>query len=501
MNANDIKNVVIVGGGTAGWMAAAMLSKSLGNLVNIKLVESDQIGTIGVGEATIPPIQFFNAHLGFDEDDFLKKTKSTIKLGIEFQNWGNPGEKYMHAFGPIGRNVGIMPFHLVWLKCMKDGTAKDISQYSFNSMAAYANKFTRITNIPNTPLEGLSHAYHFDAGLYAQYIRSFCEKWGVKRVEGKITKTNLRPADGFIESVTLESGETIEGDLFVDCSGIRALLIEQALETGYEDWTHWLPCNRALAVPCSNDSPMRPYTQSIAHGAGWQWRIPLQHRTGNGHVYCSDHISDDEATSILLDNLEGEPLKDPMLIKFTTGRRKKIWNKNCISLGLSSGFMEPLESTSIHLIQVGVSNLLKYFPSKSNMATNCEQFNRRMIFEYETIRDFIILHYSQTEREDTPFWKMCKEMDIPESLKLRMDAFEQAGHLYRLDNECFTESSWLQVMLGQGLTPKEFNPIADSITSEEAADYLENLNTIFTNAVTKLPSHKEFISQFNIPTK
>lgn len=502
MSDNDIKNVIIVGGGTAGWMAASMLSKSLGKLVNITLIESDAIGTIGVGEATIPPIHFFNNHLGLNEDDFLKETKATIKLGIEFENWGNIGDNYMHAFGPVGRNVGIMPFHLAWLKCLKEGTAKELAQYSFNNMAANANKFTRITSIPNTPLDGLAYAYHFDAGLYAQYIRKFSEKWGVKRTEGKIIKTNLRPTDGFIESVTLESGETIEGDLFIDCSGIGALLIEQALETGYEDWTHWLPCDRALAVPCSNDnSPMRPYTQSIAHGAGWQWRIPLQHRTGNGHVYCSEHMSQDEATSILLSNLEGEPLKDPMLIKFTTGRRKKVWNKNCVSLGLSSGFMEPLESTSIHLIQVGVTNLLKHFPTKTNMAANCEQYNRRIIFEYEAIRDFIILHYKQTEREDTPFWKMCKEMEIPESLRYRMDIFKRAGHLYRLDNECFTEVSWLQVMIGQGLIPEEFNPIANSITSAESADYLANLNKIFTGAVEKLPSHKDFIAQLQTPTK
>ncbi len=495
MSENDIKKVVIVGGGTAGWMAASMLLKSMGGLLEIKLIESDAISTIGVGEATIPPIHFFNNHLGLDEAEFLKSTKASIKLAIEFHNWGNVGDKYMHGFGPIGRKVGIMPFHLIWMKCLSEGTAKDISQYSFNNMAAAADKFARMKNIPNTPLDGLVYAYHFDAGLYAQHLRRFSEDLGVERVEGKIIDTTLRDEDGHIESVTTENGDTIEGDLFIDCSGMRALLIEQALKTGYEDWTHWLPCDRALTVPSSNEgAKIRPYTQSIAHSVGWQWRIPLQHRTGNGHVYSSKHMSQDEATSILLDNLEGEPLKDPMPIKFTTGRRKKSWNKNCISLGLSSGFMEPLESTSIHLIQIGVTNLLKHFPSKSSVEANSVVYNRRMQFEYETIRDFIILHYKQTNREDTPFWKMCKEMEIPNSLQCRIDDFKNTGHLNRLDNELFTEVGWLQVMIGQGLIPQDFNQMAHTIGTDEAKDYLANLNKIFTQAVHKLPTHERFLA-------
>jgi len=496
MSEGRIKDVVIVGGGTAGWMAAAMLSKMLGKQLNIRLIESDMIGTVRVGEATIPPIQAFNNFLGIDENDFLLQTKSTIKLGIEFQDWGKLGDSYMHGFGFVGRKLGMTPFHHIWLRCLKEGTTRDLLDYSFNNMAARAGKFTRINKIEGTPLDGLAYAYHFDAGLYAQYLRKYCEQGGVTRIEGKITNTSLRSEDGFIESVSLENGETICGDLFIDCSGFKGILIEEALDTGFEDWSHWLPCDRAIALPCSNDgSAFRPYTQSIAHKAGWQWRIPLQHRTGNGHVFCSDYMSEDEATQILLSNIEGEALKDPMTVKFTAGRRKKHWNKNCITLGLSSGFIEPLESTSIHLIQTGVINLIKHFPSLDFNDVNREVYNRRMAFEYEAIRDFIILHYHLNARDDSPFWTMCREMDVPETLKRRMEIFKQTAHLYRQDDELFTEIGWLQVMIGQGLIPDDYSPIADNVPSRDVAEYLHNLNLIISQAVNCLPSHHDFIAK------
>lgn len=496
MGSNRIKNVVIVGGGTAGWMAAAMLSKMLGKQLTLTLIESDAIGTVGVGEATIPPILAFNKFLGLDENEFMRQTKSTIKMGIEFQNWGNLGDRYMHAFGYIGRKLGMTPFHHVWVKCLKEGNAQNLEEYSFNNMAARAGKFARMEKIENTPLEGLAYAYHFDAGLYAQYLRKYCQQGGVKRIEGKINKTNRRSEDGYIDSVSLESGKTIEGDLFIDCSGFRGLLIEGALQTGYEDWTHWLPCDRAIAVPCSNeDSAFRPYTQSIAHAAGWQWRIPLQHRTGNGHVFCSDHMSEDEATQILLSNLDGEALKDPITIKFKTGMRKQLWNKNCITLGLASGFIEPLESTSIHLIQSGITNLVKHFPALDFNEVNRSEYNRRMTFEYEAIRDFIILHYHLNSRDDSPFWIKCREMDVPETLKRRMEIFKQTGQLYRQNDELFTEVAWLQIMVGQGLIPDDYSPLADNVSSQDIAEYLKNLNSIMSNAVKRLPSHQEFIAQ------
>jgi len=497
MSDNRIKNVVIIGGGTAGWMAAMMLSKMLGEQLNINLIESDTIGTIGVGEATIPPIRAYNNFVGIDEDDFLRKTNGTIKLGIEFQNWGNLGDSYMHGFGFVGRKLGMTPFHHVWLKALKDGNAKDLLDYSFNNLAARAGKFARMDKIEKTPLDGLAYAFHFDAGLYAQYLRKICEKDGVRRTEGLITKVNLSSSNGFIESVILETGDVINGDLFIDCSGFRGLLIEEALQTGYEDWSNFLPCDHAIAVPCSNDgSAFRPYTQSIAHKAGWQWRIPLQHRTGNGHVFCSDHMSVDEATQILLSNVEGEILKDPMTIKFKTGRRHKMWNKNCVALGLSSGFLEPLESTSIHLIQMGVTNLVKHFPSLEFNEINSGEYNRRMAYEYETIRDFIILHYHLNARDDSKFWTMCREMDVPETLKWRMNIFKQTGQLFRKDDELFTEVGWLQVMIGQGLIPDDYSPLADTVSSDNVAEYLKNLNSIMATAVKGLPTHREFIAQY-----
>ena len=494
MQKNAIQKVVIVGGGTAGWMAAAMLAKTAGRSLDITLVESDDIGTIGVGEATIPPIQLFNNHLGLDEDDFLRKTMGTFKLGIQFDNWGRKGDSYMHTFGRVGRDLGAIPFHHYWLRSLKEGGKDSLWDYSFNHKAAYANKFARMLKIKNSPLDGLTYAFHFDATLYARYLRDYSEKLGVKRIEGKVVDVILRGEDGFIDHLLLENGAEIPGDLFLDCSGFRGVLIERALKTGYEDWSHWLPCNRAIAVPCESAGPLKPYTVSTALTAGWQWRIPLQHRTGNGHVYCSDYISDDEAADMLLQNLDGPPLADPRFLRFTTGRRKKFWHKNCVVLGLASGFMEPLESTSIHLFQAGITRLVKLFPDKKCSQADVDEYNRQAIYEFEGIRDFIILHYHLTQRTDTDFWRDCGQMEVPESLKQKMALFRSNGRIFWDTMELFAENSWLQVMVGQGLMPHSYHALTHQVKSDNMEEYLENIRIIQDRALSTLPLHRDFIA-------
>jgi len=494
MNDQAIEKLVVVGGGTAGWMSAALISKLFGDTLNIELVESDAIGTVGVGEATIPPIQVFNNLAGVDEQEFLRATKATIKLAIEFQDWGAIGDRYLHGFGFLGRNVGAISFQHAYLKALADGVAGPLSHYSLNNLAAVAGRFDRLSKIDGTPLPGLTYAYHFDAGLYAAFLRRQSEARGVRRREGRIEEVLLDPESGDVTGLKLEDGGEVSGDFFIDCSGFKSLVFDKSLGVEYEDWSEWLPCNRALAVPSSSEpQSLRPYTQSIAHDAGWQWRIPLQHRTGNGHVFCDRFISEDEATQVLLDNLEGEPLKDPLSLRFTPGCRKKLWHRNCVALGLASGFIEPLESTSIHLIQIGITNLLKVFPSNGDNSARAREYNRRMRFEYEAIRDFIILHYHQTSREDTPFWSEVKNMNVPENLRDKMTSFEESGHLYRIDDELFTEVGWLQVMLGQGIRPKQYNALADTLSKEQLGDYLQNLHTILKTTVGKLQPYAEFL--------
>ncbi|MBT8082489.1 MAG: tryptophan 7-halogenase [Gammaproteobacteria bacterium] len=494
MQEQAIKKLVIVGGGTAGWMSAALTSKLLAGTLNIELVESDAIGTVGVGEATIPPIQVFNDLAGVDEQAFLRDTKATIKLAIEFQNWGAVGDRYLHGFGYIGRKVGAVAFQHVYLKGLAEGNAGPLSDYSLNNTAARANRFNRLPGIGGTPLAGISYAYHFDAGLYAKFLRGMSEAQGVTRREGRIDEVLLDPESGNVTALRMDDGGEVSGDFFIDCSGFNSLVFNKTLGVEFEDWSEWLLCNRALAVPSGSvPESLRPYTQSIAHGAGWQWRIPLQHRTGNGHVFSDEFMSEDEAAGILLGNLEGEALKDPLSIRFTPGCRKKLWHKNCVALGLASGFIEPLESTSIHLIQIGITNLLKVFPTLGDNSAKEREYNRRMRYEYQAIRDFIILHYHLTEREDTPFWKHVKHMGVPEALQQKMAAFEEAGHLYRVDEELFTEVGWLQVMLGQGLRPRSYNALADTLSSAEVRDYLQNLKTIFAATVNKLQPYDEFI--------
>jgi tryptophan halogenase len=498
MMKNLNKSVVIVGGGTAGWMTASLLAKVLGKAVKITLIESDKIGIIGVGEATIPPIIKFNRAIGLDEATFLKTTKATIKLGIEFTHWNQKNDCYMHAFGSIGKNFPFCSFHHFWLKHQQKMDKRDNSQasywnFSLNYQAAKKNKFSPLNMIPNTNLPGLTYAYHFDAGLYAKLLRQHAEGMGVNRIEGLITHVNQNVETGFIESVELEKGNKIFGDLFIDCTGLAALLIEKTLSTGFDNYSHWLPCDRAIAIPCEKVGSTEPYTRSIAHEAGWQWRIPLQHRTGNGLVYSSKHMSDDEAKELLYKNLDGRPLSEPKIISFQTGRRRKQWNKNVIAIGLSSGFFEPLESTNIHLIQTSALRLLDFFPHKGITDEEVNEFNRQSKIESEGIRDFIILHYKLNKRGDSEFWRACQRMEVPKSLDNKIQLFKKTGKIFCNQNDLFTEIAWQQVMIGQGNIPEDHHPLVDTLSKEQREDFLDNLKTLVDRTVDKLPSHDEFL--------
>ena len=495
MSHDPVRRVVIVGGGTAGWMAAAALSEFFRGLLEIELIESDDIGIVGVGEATIPQIRLFTGLLGMDEAEVLRRTHGTYKLGIQFRDWGRPGEVYMHAFGSIGAKLGSLDFHHYWLKGRAVGVADSLWAYSLNETAALADRFAHLDRVPDSTLDGLAYAFHFDAAAFAAYLREYAEARGVRRSEGKVVKVNLRAEDGFVESVRLERGPTVGGDLFIDCSGFRGLLIEEALETGYEDWSLWLPCDRAVAVPCEAAGPLKPYTQATALKAGWQWRIPLQHRVGNGHVFASAYLSEDEATAMLLDNLEGPPLAEPRVLRFRTGRRKKFWNRNCVALGLASGFMEPLESTSIHLIQTGISRLLEYFPRRGMDAVDVDEYNRRCTWEFERIRDFLILHYHLNRRTDSPFWNDRRHLPVPAELHRRMDLFAGNGRIHREFDELFAEVAWLQVMVGQGLLPASWHPLADRLDREQLQRFLGNVRTIIKGTVERLPAHADFVAR------
>ncbi len=499
MTEQKIKKVVIVGGGTAGWITASLLAKVLGKVLDITLVESDKIGTIGVGEATIPPILHFNAAIGLDEQEFLKATKGTIKLGIEFDHWGKQGDSYMHAFGGIGKNFPFCDFHHFYLKVKQHNIKADFWQYSLNYQAAKHNKFAKLNQLPNTNLPGITYAYHFDAGLYAKHLRTFSEKMGVKRIEGTINKVHQAESTGFIHSVQLENEQIITGDLFIDCTGLSALLIEKTFSVGFEDYSHWLPCDRAMAVPSERIDPIIPYTKAIAHAHGWQWRIPLQHRTGNGLVYSSKHLSDEKAKSLLLKNLDATPLEEPRIIAFKTGRRRKQWHRNVVAIGLSSGFFEPLESTNIHLIQSAATRLLKCFPHQGIKEEDVNEFNRQAKIESEQMRDFIILHYKLTQRDDSNFWRECQRMEVPESLMRKMALFAQTGKVFREQDELFTEIAWQQVMIGQGLIPKDYHPLVDSLSQQQLDDLMNNLKTIIDKTVEKMPSHNEFLTQLSKP--
>jgi len=491
-----IRRVVIVGGGTAGWMTAATLGRFLKNrYAEIRVIESEEIGTVGVGESTIPQMRIFNRMLALDENEFVSRTQATFKLAIEFRDWRRIGDAYFHPFGPYGLDMEGVSFHAYWLKLHAMGQAPDLGDYSLELSAARQSRFMRPIEKRNSPLSAIAYAFHFDAGLYARFLREFAEKHGVQRTEGKIVDVQLNGESGFIDAVKLADGQRIEGDLWIDCSGFRGLLIEQALKTGYEDWSHWLINDRAWAVPCEKAGDRHPVTRAIARTAGWQWRIPLQHRIGNGYAFSSKFVSEDEAAGTLLSHLEGKPLKDPMLIRFTTGKRRKSWNKNCVAIGLSAGFMEPLESQSIFLIQVAIARLLTVFPDRGFEPADAAHFNRLMDWEFDRIRDFLVLHFHATERTDSPYWEYCRNMKVPDFLAEKIALFQGHGRIFRDNNELFSDNSWFSVFLGQGLRPRSYDPLVDVMPEKELHERMTNIRTVIQNSVAHMPDHWEFITK------
>ncbi len=487
------RQVVIVGGGTAGWMSAALLAKiTQGKLGDITLVESEDIGTIGVGEATIPAIKRFNRLLEIHERDFVRQTQASFKLGIEFVNWGRLGTRYFHPFGQIGDPIGRTAFHHFLTRRQLAGEQESFEDYSLNAVAAKHNRFATPPH-DNSLLSTLSYAYHFDASLYAAFLRRHAESNGVKRIEGKIKHVSQNAETGFVETLTLESGQTVNGDFFIDCSGLSALLIEKTLHSGFDDWSAVLPCNSAAFVPSEKAGDVTPYTRSTAHTAGWQWRIPLQHRTGNGHVFCSDYTAKEEAAETLLRHLDGKALADPKFLRFTTGRRKLSWNRNVVAIGLSSGFLEPLESTSIHLIQSGLVKLLDFWPGETIDPLLAEQYNRAMANQYESIRDFIILHYKATERDDSEFWRYCRDMKVPDSLSYRIDHFRSSSRIVLSPGELFQPNSWLAVMLGQHIAPQGYDPLADIADEARITAPFQRMRTAVNHTAQSMPTHQAFL--------
>ncbi len=490
-SSKKISRVVIAGGGTAGWMAAATISKTLGKHLDITLIESDEIGTIGVGEATIPTMISFHRLLQIDEQEFMKAVNGSIKLGISFENWLRPGEKYIHSFGKTGKEFWAADFHHFWLRGKQElGLETPFGDYCLELEAAKQGKFA----ISKEPW--INYAYHMDATAYGKFLRCFSEKLGVKRVEGMIQKVNLHTDTGFIESILLKSGQVVEGDLFIDCTGFRSLLTEQALHTGFEDWSNWLPCDSAYATQETAVAPPIPLTRAIAHDHGWQWKIPLQNRVGTGLVYCSRYQSDESAKQTLLDNLEGEALFEPKLIKFRTGRRLKGWNKNCIAIGLSASFIEPLESTTIFLISSNLLRLVKFFPLNGINELLVNEFNQQSKEEVELVRDFVVLHFHATQRTDTAFWRHCRTMPIPESLSRRINLFRETGRISIKTGELFLVDSWLQVMMGQGIMPKEYHPIVDMVEKDELLRFFHGFRAKVEEEVAKLPMHGDFLKKF-----
>jgi tryptophan halogenase len=475
-------------------MAAAALARKLAGLpVGIRVIESAEIGTVGVGEATLPHLRFFNASLGFDEADFMRATKATFKLGIEFRNWGRIGDSYIHPFGAFGVDLAGVPFHQHWLRMRAAGDQTPLDAYSLPILAARTNRFAYPSDDAAALSSTFSYAFQFDAGLYGRYLRDYAETRGVRRTEGRIADVTLRPEDGFVSSVTLAGGERLEADLFVDCSGFRGLLIEQALGAGYEEWTHWLPCDRAIAVPCAGGPELTPYTRATARDSGWMWRIPLQHRVGNGHVYSSGFIGDDEAEEALLAQLEGPPLAAPNRLRFTTGKRRRQWVGNCVAIGLAAGFLEPLESTSIHLIQLAIGRLIDFLPDLGWDPLDSEEFNRLMDLEYERVRDFLILHYCATQRRDTPFWDYCRTMTLPDSLLAKMALFRERGYVVNYRDGMFLEPSWIAVYLGQNVVPRRYDPLSEAIPQPELEREMARIAHATRAVAERMPDHRAFL--------
>ena len=482
--------IVIAGGGTAGWMAAAAIAKTMGPTADLVLVESETIGTVGVGEATIPPLLTFNRLLDINEADFMRATQATFKLGIQFEHWKAEGERYFHSFGLTGKDHWTSGFQHFWLRGQREGHEQPYGDYCLELCAAMENRFAHLPN------QQLNYAYHLDAGLYAKFLRKLAEAHGARRVEGRIEEVELDPGRGDIRALRLDGERRIEGDLFIDCTGFRALLIGQALHTGYDDWTHYLPCDSAIAIQTRSTGPAVPYTRSIAHDAGWQWRIPLQHRVGNGLVYCGRYLDKDAALDRLTANIEGETLTEPNFIRFQTGARRRQWVKNCIAMGLSSGFMEPLESTSIHLIQRSILRLLRMMPQGEIRERDVREFNDQAEWDMAHIRDFLILHYKVTERRDSPFWRFCAGMEIPDTLHHRIELFRETGRIFRKNDELFTENSWIQVMMGQGIVPHSMHPIVDKMSAEELGRFLAQIREQVGATVGQLPEHESYVRQY-----
>jgi tryptophan halogenase len=490
-----IRRVVILGGGTAGWMTAAALSRSFGRSVSITLLESEEIGTVGVGEATIPTIHWFNDLIGLDEAEFLRATRATFKLGIEFVDWAAPGSRYFHPFGQFGASLPGVGFHHRWLKAQAEGLELPLSDLSLAGRLAAQGRFAKPGGDGRSILSTLGYAYHFDAGLYAAYLRGLSERHGVRRIEGKMQAVERHPETGFVTALTTERGERLEGDLFVDCSGFSALLIGKAMGEVFEDWSHWLPCNSAVAVPCARTAATTPFTRSTARAAGWQWRIPLQHRTGNGYVYASRHISDDEAAATLLANLDGEALAEPRMLRFVAGMRRRAWRGNVVAIGLASGFLEPLESTSIHLIQSGIAKLLTLFPERNCDPALADRYNQLLGRDMDGIRDFLILHYHATSGRDEPLWRHCRTMTLPDTLLAREEQYRRSGRLMLDPEELFRDASWLAVLNGQGITATGYNPLADAIDSATNRAQVQQIADVIARAAPTLPLHDTALAE------
>jgi tryptophan halogenase len=490
-----IRRIVVVGGGTAGWMAAAALARFVApSGKRVVVVESEAIGIVGVGEGTIPPILEFNHQLGIDEAEFLRETHASYKVGIDFVGWTHEDDRYFHQFGQIGRPLNGVPFYQLWLKNRENRAVGPLRDYSMSAVAAAQDRFGHPAPDPADPLSQLAYAFHFDAAAYGRFLRKYAEQRGAERIEGRIVEVEQDAETGFVTGLRLDDERRVRGDLFIDCSGFRSLLLGQALGVPFEDWSHWLPCDRAIAVPSERTDPLLPYTRSTAHPAGWQWRIPLQHRTGNGHVYSSAHISDDEAERILLETLDGKPIAEPNRLRFTAGRRSKSWEKNVVAMGLSAGFLEPLESTSIHLVQHGIQKLLSLFPSTGINPVERDEYNRHMINGYEPVRDFIILHYHATERTG-PFWDHVRQMQIPDTLQHKIDLFRQNGRVFRYNEELFDIPSWVAVMLGQRIIPENHDPLVDAMPNPEVLQAMAELSQSYEQAARRLPLASEFIDR------
>ena len=494
---DQVLDIVILGGGTAGWMAAAGIASRIPpNRCRVTLVESDEIGIVGVGEATLPHIKNFNDSIGIDEAEMMRATKATFKLGIDFVDWGFKGSRYIHPFGVHGTAESGLGFHHQWLRSLAEGRDWDIQEFCFGCVAAEENRFDFPATGKPTINSTYSYAYHFDASLYARFLRTIAEPGGVTRIEGKVKDVEQDGQSGDIRALVLESGARIAGDFFIDCSGFRSLLLAGKLGVEWDDWSKWLPCDRALAVPTARTGDLTPYTRVSAMDAGWRWRIPLQHRTGNGYVFSTRFIDEDKAREELLGKLDESVLAEPRLLKFTAGRRTCSWAKNCVALGLSSGFLEPLESTSIYLIQIGIMHLLPLLPTKRGDPRLIEEFNVRMDIEYERIRDFLILHYHLNSRDDTELWRYCRSMDVPESLESKMRLFRHSGVVRQYKDGLFTPPSWLAVYLGQGLKPEHYSPLADALPLERLLDSLGELHSDIRDRVDEMPKHASLLARY-----